>query len=98
MHSLHLQQWLGLPLLYIDRGMYDSWQDFVKELTTVLVIGLNQFRAPVVVQFSNDSTVEGQVRKNSSGEVIVKFPSRIVLMANHQVRIWIQSSSQCVLF
>lgn len=83
--SLHIQQWLGLPLMYIDVGLYNSWQSHVKGCTTVLLLGLNQWRAPVMAQISSDSSVKGQICKSRDGEVILDFPQRVVLMANHQV-------------
>lgn len=38
-----------------------------------------------MAQISGDSSVEGQIRKTRDGEVILDFPQRVVLMANHQV-------------
>lgn len=71
--------------MYIDLGLYNSWQSHVKGCTAVLLLGLNQWRAPVMAQISGDSSVKGQICKNRDGEVILDFPKRVVLIANHQV-------------
>ena len=57
----------------------------MKKCAAILLLGLNQWRAPVTVQISNDASIKGQIRKTSDGTLVLDFPKRIVLMANHQV-------------
>ena len=83
--SLHIQQWLGAPLYWFNRTWADSWQNLVKKSAALLVLGLSQWRVPVTALITGDSSVEGQIRRTSEGKVIMDFPNRMVLIANHQV-------------
>lgn len=84
-HSLHIQQFFGLPL-YWSSGLYRSWQDAVKSSTAVLLIGLNQWRAPTTAEISWDESMKGQIKWTSNGKIEFDAPDRMVLIANHQVR------------
>ena len=48
--SLHVQQLLGLPLYWLNRRWYHAWQAVVKESTALLLLGLNQMRAPTTAR------------------------------------------------
>jgi hypothetical protein len=39
-----------------------------------------------VVRISGDASVAGEVRKTKDGRVECHFPDRMVMIANHQVR------------
>ncbi|KAK3674166.1 hypothetical protein LTR78_006013 [Recurvomyces mirabilis] len=82
---LHIQQWLGLPLRWINATWAKSWQNYIKASTAILMIGLNQWRAPITAHISGDASVAGQIRKDKNGNVICEFPKRMVLVANHQI-------------
>jgi len=82
---LHVQQWLGVPMYWLNRKWFYAWQAIVKESTALLLFGLNQRIAPCSAKICGDSSVRGQIRKASSGQVQLDFPSRLVLVANHQI-------------
>ncbi|GIZ44957.1 hypothetical protein CKM354_000814100 [Cercospora kikuchii] len=81
---LHIQQFFGLPLYWSSR-LYRSWQDAVKSSTAVLLIGLNQWRAPTTAEISWDESVKGQIKWTSNGKIEFDAPDRMVLIANHQI-------------
>ncbi|KAK5107675.1 hypothetical protein LTR62_000910 [Meristemomyces frigidus] len=82
---LHIQQWLGLPLYWVNRSWASSWQAYVKGTTSILMLGLNQWRAPVTATISCDESVKGQIRKGKDGNVMFDFPQRLIFIANHQI-------------
>lgn len=81
--SLHVQQWLGAPLYFVNDRWYHTWQAGVKQSTALLLLALNQLVAPVTVRISGDATVTGQIRGGK--RLLFDFPDRMVLLANHQV-------------
>lgn len=81
--SLHVQQWLGAPLYFLNERWYYAWQAGVKQSTALMIIVLNQLRAPTTVRISGDASVTGQIRGGKRLEL--HFPDRMVLIANHQV-------------
>jgi hypothetical protein len=50
-----------------------------------MLIGLNQWRSPVKAHISSDASVKGQLKMGDDGNIVCDFPSRLILMANHQV-------------
>ena len=49
------------------------------------MIGLNDWRSPVMAEVSSDASIAGQISKTVDGKVVFDFPQRTVLIANHQV-------------
>ncbi|OAL42539.1 putative acyltransferase [Pyrenochaeta sp. DS3sAY3a] len=82
---MHCQQWLGAPLYLWDQKSFYDWQAIVKESTALLLLGLNQWRAPSRAMISGDLSVKEQIKKLPNGKVALDFPDRIVLIANHQI-------------
>ncbi|KAK6430769.1 hypothetical protein LTR95_013076 [Oleoguttula sp. CCFEE 5521] len=83
--SLHVQQWLGLPLRLVSPSWSDAWQAAVKARTALLLLGLNQWRAPVSARNTWDASLAGQIRQTAEGSVTFDFPRRLVMIANHQL-------------
>ncbi|USW52985.1 Putative phospholipid/glycerol acyltransferase [Septoria linicola] len=82
---LHAQQYFGLPLYWLNKKLYYHWQAAVKESAALLLLGLNQWRAPTTVNISWDASVEGQIRWSETGKAMFDAPDRMVLLANHQI-------------
>lgn len=41
---------------------------------------------PTTIRISGDATVAGEIRPTEDGGVEFRFPERLILIANHQVR------------
>lgn len=81
--SLHVQQWLGAPLYYLNKQWYHTWQAGVKQSTALMIIVLNQLRAPTTVRITGEASITGQI--HGGKRLQLDFPDRMVLVANHQV-------------
>lgn len=46
---------------------------------------MTQCWAPTVVRVSGDKSVRGQLSQSKEGDLVCDFPSRLILVANHQV-------------
>ncbi|KAF2159893.1 hypothetical protein M409DRAFT_70776 [Zasmidium cellare ATCC 36951] len=80
---LHVQQWLGAPLYFLNGRWYHAWQAVVKQSTALLILGFNQVCAPTTVRIGGDASVAGQIRGGK--RLQLDFPDRMVLIANHQI-------------
>ncbi|KAK4501177.1 hypothetical protein PRZ48_006983 [Zasmidium cellare] len=81
--TLHVQQWLGAPLYFLNDRWYFNWQKVVKQSTALLLLGLNQLLSPTTVRISGDASVAGQIRGGK--RLQLDFPDRVVITANHQI-------------
>lgn len=83
--AINLSQFLGSPLKVINEDWYNAWIAFTKQSFGLLTMTLTQTFAPTKVIVSGDESVRGQLLKSVDGNLILDFPERIVLMANHQI-------------
>lgn len=83
--AINLSQFLGSPLYLVNKDWYNAWIAFTKQSFGLLTMTLTQTFAPTKVIVSGDSSVRGQLLKSSDGNLILDFPERIVLVANHQI-------------
>lgn len=79
-------QFMGAPLKLIDPTFYDAYMAYTKECFAILITCLTQWWAPTVVRVSGDASMLGQLKRGKDGSLKCDFESRMVLMANHQVR------------
>lgn len=83
--SINVSQILGTPLYLINEDWYNAWIAFTKQSFGVLTMGLTQAFAPTTVVVSGDASVRGQLQQSVDGNLKLKFPERMVLIANHQI-------------
>ena len=83
--AINLSQFLGSPLYLVNKDWYNAWIAFTKQSFGLLTMTLTQTFAPTKVIVSGDSSVRGQLLKSADGNLILDFPERIVLVANHQI-------------
>lgn len=83
--AINLSQVLGAPLYMINQDWYNAWIAFTKQSFGLLTMTLTQTFAPTKVIVSGDETVRGQLLKSVEGDLILDFPERMVLIANHQI-------------
>ena len=76
---------LGAPLYLVNEDWYNAWIAFTKQSIALLITTLTQTWAPTLVRVSGDRSVQGQLSQTSEGNLMCKFPSRLILMSNHQV-------------
>jgi 1-acyl-sn-glycerol-3-phosphate acyltransferase len=83
--AINISQFLGSPLKSINEDWYNAWIAFTKQSFGLLTMTLTQTFAPTKVVVSGDESVRGQLLKSTDGNLILDFPERLVLMANHQI-------------
>lgn len=49
---------------------------------------MTQWWAPTIVRVSGDESVRGQLLQTLDGNLLCKFPERLVMIANHQVLLY----------
>ncbi|KAJ8124981.1 hypothetical protein O1611_g8659 [Lasiodiplodia mahajangana] len=82
--AVHLSQFIGAPLYFINREVYDAYMSLAKACFGLLITTMTQWWAPTVIRISGDASVAGQLSLTPDGRVQCKFPERMVLIANHQ--------------
>ncbi|EXJ54053.1 hypothetical protein A1O7_09390 [Cladophialophora yegresii CBS 114405] len=83
--AINISQFLGSPLKSINEDWYNAWIAFTKQSFGLLTMTLTQTFAPTKVIVSGDESVRGQLLKSTDGNLILDFPERLVLIANHQI-------------
>ncbi|KIW63175.1 hypothetical protein PV04_10041 [Phialophora macrospora] len=83
--AINISQFLGSPLKSINEDWYNAWIAFTKQSFGLLTMTLTQTFAPTKVVVSGDESVRGQLLKSTEGNLILDFPERLVLIANHQI-------------
>ena len=86
--AISATQFLGAPLKMLDPKFYDAYMAFTKQSFAVLLTTMTQWWSPTVVRVSGDTSIPKQLFKRDDGSLQCKFPKRLVMMANHQVRRW----------
>ncbi|KAF2135629.1 uncharacterized protein K452DRAFT_281235 [Aplosporella prunicola CBS 121167] len=83
--AINAAQFIGLPFKMIDPKFYNEYIAFTKQSFAVLIATLTQIWSPTKVHVSGDKSLPGQLALKPDGSLECKFPSRVVLMANHQL-------------
>lgn len=78
-------QVIGCPLYYINRPLYYRYMARTKAHFGVLITTVTQWWSPTVIRVTGDHTVRDQLCMTADGRVECRFPERLVLIANHQV-------------
>ncbi len=83
--AINFSQFLGSPLALVNEDWYNTWIAFTKQSFGLLTMTLTQAFAPTKVIVSGDESVRGQLQKSADGNLKLDFPSRLILIANHQI-------------
>jgi 1-acyl-sn-glycerol-3-phosphate acyltransferase len=83
--AVNISQFLGTPLYLVNQDWYNAWIAFTKQSFGLLTMTLTQAFAPTKVIVSGDASVRGQMRVSADGNLVLDFPNRLVLIANHQI-------------
>lgn len=83
--AINFSQFLGSPLALVNEDWYNAWIAFTKQSFGLLTMTLTQAFAPTKVIVSGDESVRGQLQKSADGNLRLEFPSRMILIANHQI-------------
>ena len=73
-----------MPLYIISRDSYYRYMAFVKRGIVLLILSIAQWFSTTKIYEYGDQSVNGELKRVNGG-VEHKFPSRMVLIANHQV-------------
>jgi hypothetical protein len=84
--AISATQFLGAPLKMLDPKFYEAYMAFTKQSFGVLITTMTQWWSPTIVKVSGDTSIPKQLFKREDGGLTCKFPKRLVMMANHQVR------------
>ena len=82
--SIHLSQWIGAPLYWINRDYFYTYMALTKQSFGLLITSMTYWWGPTIVRISGDASVAGQIKQTPDGRVQFSFPARLVLIANHQ--------------
>ena len=85
-YRIYATQLLGSPLYFYDKNLFYAYMAMTKQSFGILVTTITQWWTPTVVRISGDASVAGQLQVTPDGRVECRFPDRVVLIANHQVR------------
>ena len=91
--SIFLSQLIGASLYWIDRDRYYSYMAFTKQNFALVTTMMTQLWGPTLIRISGDPDVASQIQRLDDGTVEFNFPERLVLIANHQVRLDLTPSS-----
>ena len=58
-----------------------------KELFGLVVNSVTQWFTSTTIRISGDASVRGQLKLTKDGRLETDFPERLILLANHQVRL-----------
>ncbi|KJR87676.1 uncharacterized protein SPSK_07530 [Sporothrix schenckii 1099-18] len=83
--AVHLTQWVGAPLYWINRDLFYCYMAYTKQLFGITIATMTYWWGPTTIRISGDESVAGQIRKTKDGRVEFDFPSRMVMIANHQI-------------
>ncbi|KIV83775.1 hypothetical protein PV11_05770 [Exophiala sideris] len=83
--AINLSQFMGAPLALVNQDWYNAWIAFTKQSFGLLTMTLTQTFAPTKVIVSGDESVRGQLFKSTDGDLVLDFPDRLILIANHQI-------------
>lgn len=79
-----MTQYVGIPLYIINRDDYYRYMAWTKKGIILLVVSVAQCFSTTKIYESGDRSVSGQI-KLVDGMVEHHFPSRLMMIANHQV-------------
>ncbi|KAI1336352.1 acyltransferase-domain-containing protein [Xylariaceae sp. FL0016] len=82
---IHITQFLGAPLYWINRDLYYAYMSLTKASFGLLITTMTQWWAPTLIRVSGDSSVAGQFSLTPDGRIECAFPERMVMIANHQI-------------
>jgi len=86
--SIFLTQLIGAPLYLVNKSFYYAWMAMTKELFGLVVNCVTQWFTSTTIRISGDASVRGQLRLTKDGRLETDFPERLILLANHQVRLF----------
>ena len=83
--TVQTTQVLGIPLYFINKDYYYAYMALSKQSFGIFLTSLMQWFSSTTIRVSGDQSVRGQLVQTEDGRCIMKFPERIVLIANHQI-------------
>lgn len=85
--AINITQFIGAPLYWFNRDLYYAYMALTKESFGLLITTMTNVWGPTTIRISGDHSVAGQIRRTPDGRVEFDFPERMVMIANHQVRL-----------
>ncbi|MCJ1306908.1 hypothetical protein MMC25_000552 [Agyrium rufum] len=83
---IHVTQWIGQPLFFLGYGdFYHGLIVSTKQNFGLVLISATQWFAPTKMRVSGDPSVRGQLKLKDDGRLELAFPTRLVMIANHQI-------------
>ncbi|KAF2458324.1 acyltransferase-domain-containing protein [Lineolata rhizophorae] len=83
--AISASQFMGAPLKLISEEYYKSYMSITKQAFAILITTITQMWSPTVVRVTGDASMKDQLQQRGDGALKCNFPSRILLMANHQL-------------
>lgn len=82
---IHVSQFLGCPLYFINREWYYMYMSKTKEFFGITIITMTRWWGPTTIRVSGDEEVSKELSKSRDGGIECSFPDRLIMIANHQV-------------
>jgi hypothetical protein len=73
-------------LYFINREWFYAFMAMTKQAFALTITLMTHLWGPATIRISGDESVAGQILPTPGGGVEFKFPERMVMIANHQVR------------
>lgn len=83
--SIVIQEFLGIPLYWINREWYYKNIAEAKEAFAITITCMTKWWSPSTIRISGDESVRGQFSQLPDGRLVCELPERLVLIANHQL-------------
>lgn len=81
-----MTQFIGAPLYFFNREWFYAFMAKTKQSFALTITVMTHIWGPATIRISGDESVAGQILPTANGGVEFKFPERMVMIANHQVR------------
>ncbi|QPG93962.1 hypothetical protein C2857_003829 [Epichloe festucae Fl1] len=80
-----ITQFIGAPLYFFNRDWFYAYMAMTKRSFCLTITLMTHIFGPTTMRISGDESVAGQIMPTSAGGVELRFPERIVMIANHQI-------------
>lgn len=73
-------------MYFFNREWFYAYMANTKQSFALMITVMTHVWGPATIRISGDESVAGQILPTANRGVEFKFPERIVMIANHQVR------------
>ena len=83
--TIQTTQILGVPLYFFNKDYYYAYMALTKQSFGIFLTTITEWFSTTTIRVSGDESVRGQLRQDKDGRLVLGFPERMILLANHQI-------------